>query len=111
MKRYGWAFLLLLSAFQLKAWTQTCDETEMLRKKRIGKIEFYHVSVGAGLGINRNFSAAVQLSLGLGSFRNVFNADAGFRYQFYGPFPQKGKERVSIQQLPFFLSANVNFYR
>lgn len=100
---------LLLSPFFLSA--QVATQNDDLKRKRIGKIDFWHVSIGASAAMNRNLSAGLQLSAGLGSFRNVLNVDMGVRYLFYGSFPRKDVERVSSQQLPLFISLNLNFFR
>lgn len=87
---------------------QTGKEEPSIRQERLSRIDFYHVSVGASFYMNRNVGIAPQLSAGIGSFRNILNGDVGIRYLFLGQFPRKGVERVSVQQLPVFVSLNVN---
>lgn len=90
---------------------QSVDDPAAVRNKRISHIDFYHVSVGASVAMNRNYSFGPQLSFGVGSYRNILNADVGIRYLFEGAFLQRGAERVSLQQLPLFVSLNVNAFR
>jgi len=90
---------------------QNSQETEALKRERLSRIDFWHVSVGASFAANRNFSVGPQLSIGVGSYRNLLNGDFGIRYLFDGPFLKRGEERVSVQQLPVFLSLNLNFAR
>lgn len=102
-------FWLTFLFFTLSA--QTDSSQESVRRQRISRIDFYHVSVGASVAMNRNYSVGPQLSFGVGSFRNILNADVGIRYLFEGAFLQRGAERVSLQQMPIFVSLNVNAFR
>lgn len=102
-------FWLTFLFFTLSA--QTDSSQEAVRRQRISRIDFYHVSVGASVAMNRNYSVGPQISFGVGSFRNILNADVGIRYLFEGAFLQREAERVSLQQLPLFVSLNVNAIR
>lgn len=104
----------MLTGILFFAWTlfaQTVDMKQAAKKQRISHIDFYHVSVGAGVAFNRNICVGPQISAGMGSFRNLLNGDVGIRYQFLGVFPRKGVESVSLQQLPVFVSLNLNVFR
>ena len=106
--------LLILIGLMMFVWMVSAQSDVMskaVKRRRINHIDFYHVSVGANFAMNRNYCVGLQLSAGVGSFRNVLNADIGLRYQFLGMFIRKREERVSLQQLPLFISLNVNVYR
>ena len=109
MKKLRFVAELLLLVWTMSA--QTDDVAQAVRRQRIAHIDFYHVSGGAGFALNHNFCVGPQLSAGIGSFRNLLNGDFGVRYQFLGVFPRKGVESVSLQQLPVFLSLNLNVFR
>jgi hypothetical protein len=109
MNRLGVLLWMVLLVWSVSA--QTDDSQEAVRRQRISRIDFYHVSVGASVAMNRNYSLGPQLSFGVGSFRNILNADVGIRYLFEGALLQRGAERVSLQQLPLFVSLHVNAIR
>lgn len=106
MKKWMLTVGVLFLVWTLSA--QTEDTQDKVRRQRISRIDFYHVSVGADFAVNRNFCVGAQLSVGVGSFRNVLNVDAGLRYRFLGMFPSMGAERLALHQLPVFVSLNVN---
>lgn len=105
-KKYSMAmlFLLLVSV----SYSQTTKEKEMIIKERIRRIEFFHASFGIDVSANKNFYTSPWLSLGVGSFRNLLNADLGVKYTIGNPFFFDDKEHLVPQQLQLFAALQLN---
>ena len=103
-------FVMLL--FSNLALSQTPPkEKETIRKKRLNKVEFYHIGLGLEAGINHNFVIGPMVYAGIGSFRNFFNADAGVKLLWTNPAGSSTKERISHLQLPVFAALSLNLIR
>lgn len=82
-----------------------------LRLKRWRMINKYHFSTGVGAEYNVNTIVTPRLSFGMGSFRNLLNADAGVGYEMVNPVAVKGKESLVLHRVSPFVSTTVNAIR
>ncbi len=89
----------------------TPKEQEALRKKRLNKVEFYHMGVGLETGISHNFVFGPVIYGGIGSFRNLINADIGLKLLWTNPAGSSSKERISHLHLPIFAHLSLNLLR
>lgn len=106
--KIGLSILLLLMTCGLSYANSRCAD---LRQKRLGKIEFHHIGLGFETGFNKNSTMSPFLFYGIGSKRNLFNADIGIKYRFYNPFYQNNKNIVSASYFNPFLTLACNFLR
>lgn len=102
-------FLMQSSLFTVMAQTQ--QEKFTLRQLRFNSIEYYHVGVGIEAEGNENFLIGSKVCVGIGSYRNLFCADVGFKLLWENLLTPSNKECVSQRQLPLFFSASVNVLR
>lgn len=86
-------------------------DMEGLRLKRWRMIDKYHVSVGVGAEYHVNTVVTPRVSLGMGSFRNLLNADAGVDYEMVNPIAVKGKESLGLHRVSPFGSVTLNAIR
>ena len=87
------------------------DDIEGLRIKRWRMIDKYHFSVGLGAEYHVNTILTPRLSLGVGSFRNLLNADAGVGYEIVNPISFKGTESLGLHRVSPFFSIALNAIR
>lgn len=87
------------------------DDVMALRSKRWRMIGKYHFSPSLGIEYNVNTIMSPRLSLGIGSFRNLFNADAGIAYEMVNPFYKRSSESLGIHRVAPFLSTQCNVVR
>ena len=107
---YALVLLLLLMVF-LPTAAQTLQEKDALRRQRFSKIEYYHVGAGFETSVNKNLLVGPKVYAGIGSYRNLFCADAGLKLLWRNPTGSADKERVAMWQLPVFISASANLLR
>ena len=103
--------LLLLLMPLLPVAAQTPQEKTALRTQRFSKIDFYHVGAGVDLGVNENLMVAPKIYVGVGSYRKVLCADVGMKLLRLNPTGPADKERVSMWQLPVFVTVSANVLR
>lgn len=84
---------------------------DRIKIERFSKIEYYHFAVGLDAAIHHNYNVSPKLFLGIGSSRNLLNADMGFKYNFRNPFYESSNENVSIQEFMMFASLHLNVLR
>lgn len=109
-KRHTIILLLLLISL-LPGLAQIQQDQNAIRQQRFSMIEYYHFGVGIEAGMNKNLLLGPKVYVGIGSFRNLFNADIGLKLLWMNPFLPSKEESVSLLQLPLFISASVNFLR
>lgn len=103
---------ILLAAILTSLLGHAQDEDMMaLRSKRWRMIDKYHFSSSMGIEHNVNTVLSPRLSLGIGSFRNLFNADAGVAYEMVNPLYKRGSESIGLHRVAPFLSAQCNVVR
>ena len=104
-------YLLLTILLIQPLCAQTPAEVQTIRNKRLRTIHVHNLSVGIDAGGCDNYFIAPKVYYRLGSQRNLFNADAGFRYLFYNPVMVSDSDYVSSQYVAPFIAANINFAR
>ena len=82
-----------------------------LRLQRWRMIDLYHFSSGVAVEHNANTIVAPRVSLGMGSFRNLLNADIGVGYEIVNPLPRKGMEGLGLHRVAPFVSVTTNIIR
>ena len=95
----------------LPVTAQTPQEKDALRRQRFCKIDFYHVGAGVDLGVNKNLLLGPKIYGGVGSYRNWLCADVGLKLLRLNPTGSADKERVSVWQLPVFVTVSANVLR
>lgn len=102
--------LLLVSS---ASFCSSDDEAlkENLRLRRNSMIDFYHIGLNMDLSAGINNTVDPGFFIGIGSFRNLFNADIGVSYSMKNIIPLDSEESVSVHQLKISLSAKVNCIR
>ena len=101
--------MILLSGIAV-SYAQSPHEKEMLKKERFRRIEFFHASFGADVSANKSVYASPRVSLGIGSRRNLLNADIGLKYKIGNPFFFDDNEHLVPQQLQAFASLQMNLF-
>lgn len=97
-------FLLISSSL----YAQTAKEIEGIRSKRFNRIDMKHFGVGLETGVYENLYLGPKLFYGMGTFRNLFNIDGGFKYMFCSSMYNKYEESISGQFFSVFCSLNFN---
>lgn len=90
---------------------QSIQEKSVLRQERFRKVDFMHVGIGMETGGNVNWFVGSKLFAGVGSYRNMVNADIGIGYRFVNLIGSSSNERIMLQQLPVFASLHLNMVR
>lgn len=112
MKRIGFVILFLGTYIALShAQILGVQEREHMRKQRQSKIELLHIGVGGESAWWNDWQGGLNVYFGLGSPRHLGSVDVGIKYMFSVPMCPISKEKVLLQQLPFFLSAAIHAYR
>lgn len=86
-------------------------EREKVLTHRLDKIEFYHFGIGGDVAINKNYEFGPKVYVGLGSARNLLNADFGLKLMFANPWRNSRHEYVRWYSLPIFVSGSLNAIR
>lgn len=103
--------LYLLLLMPLSVIAQTDREAQTMRQKRYSMIHMHHVGVGIEAEAFENFRVSPRVFYGIGSFRNVLNAEIGLKYVYNHPLLHAGEERVAAHYISPFVAGIVNFYR
>ena len=103
-------FLLLIASNQTHGQSNE-KEKEAVRRSRLDKVEFYHTGVGIEMGAIHNFVFGPLVYAGIGSYRNLINADIGLKLLWTNPVGSSSKERISHLNLPVFASVSLNLLR
>lgn len=100
--------LLFLLFVTITLFSQTTEEKQQIKRQRLSTIDLYHFSIGIDTHFNQNLLFSPKISLGIGSFRNKINADAGIKYTFGGSAFFCDEEHILVSQLPLFASTQFN---
>lgn len=107
--------LRLLIIFQLitvlHVIAQTAPEKTAKRMERLRKIDYMHLGMGVETGGNENWFVSPKVFYGIGSYRNILNADIGICYQLTNLLGSYSNERIMLQQLPVFANLHLNIMR
>ena len=106
MKLLNITVLLLLVSSSLLA--QSFKEMEGIKSKRFNSIDMRHIGVGLETGVYENLYIGSKLFYGLGTFRNLFNMDGGFKYLYMKSLNNKHEESISAQFFSVFYSLSIN---
>ena len=107
-RRIGLILLLMLIASV--SHSQTSLEGNRIIRSRTKMIDFYHVSLGLDISSGKNLYAVPRASLGIGTFRNLLNADIGLKYKLGNPFFFDDEEHLVPQHLIAFASLKLNLF-
>lgn len=99
-------FLLLFATTALFA--QTAEEKARIKRQRLRMIDLFHIGVGLDAHFNRNLFFSPKVSFGIGSFRNIINADVGVKYMVGGSVNDNNDESIMVHQIPIFASVQCN---
>ena len=81
------------------------------RKARYRKIDIQHFGVGMNCGVNENVQFGPKLFYGIGSYRNLLNAEVGCRYVYCISGKKVQYDAVSSQYCSLFFTGDINFIR
>ena len=99
----------LFAIFHVTA--QTDPEKTAKRMERLRNVDYMHVGMGVETGGNKNWFVGPKVFYGIGSYRNILNADIGISYQFTNLLGSSSSERIMLQQLPVFANLHLNIVR
>lgn len=88
---------------------QTTKELKIVRQERISKIHLHHVGIGVDISAYNNYSVGPHFFYGIGTHRNLLNADVGFGYSFANSVRTKHSDAIACQYVGLFASGQVNF--
>ena len=112
MKRAGILIVLLVCvACGASAQELTAKERSHLRKQRQATIDLLHVGVGVEGAFWNDWQTGLKASFGVGSTRHIGSVDVGLKYLVSGPLSSLQNEHIILQQMPFFLSAELHAIR
>lgn len=95
----------------LQAQEIGAQERHRLRKQRQMTIELLHVGLGVEAAFWNDWQTGLKAYFGVGSARHIGSVDIGFKYLVSGPLSSVQQEHITLQQLPFFLSAELHAIR
>lgn len=102
--------LIYLLTVAVPLFSQIREDNARIKKERLNKIEFFHYAVDFETSFKENVYLSPGIMLGVGSFRNLINANIGLRYMFGNPFLGSKDESLVVHQVPLFLSVQCNVY-
>lgn len=111
MKRIAYYIIILFSCLPTTNTAQSKMERDVLLNKRLNKIEYYHFGVGLDAAMNRNYQLSPKVLVGIGSNRNLFNADMGLKLTFSNVFGKSGPEYIRLYAMPIFVEGSINVAR
>lgn len=101
------AFLCFLMLNSI--WAQ--PDYRRIKKERFGRIEYYHFDIGVDAAANYNYSFSPKIAVGIGSSRNLLNADFGLKYNIRNPYFGGRDEYISTQEILLCASLRLNVIR
>lgn len=103
--------IMLFCCFHLTSSAQSKLEREKILDRRLDKIEYYHVGIGTDAAINRNYQLCPKVFIGIGSNRNLFNADAGLKLSLSNVFETGDGEYIRHSSIPVYIAGSINAVR
>lgn len=103
--------IMLFCCLPLTGTAQSKFERDRILDRRLDKIEFYHFGVGMDAAMNRNYQICPKLFIGIGSNRNLFNADAGLKLSLSNVFGTRNGECIRHYSMPIFIAGSINAVR
>ena len=82
---------LLVACLPIGAQTM---QRKALISKRMQQIDYYHAGLGFEVMGAWNFAVGPKLFLGMGTFRNIVNADVGIKFLMFNPVSFNHKENL-----------------
>lgn len=95
----------------LHVTAQTAPEKATKRMERLRKVDYMHIGMGVETGGYENWFVSPKVFYGIGSYRNILNADIGIGYQLTNLLGTNSSERIILQQLPVFANLHLNIVR
>lgn len=111
MKSIVYYIILLFCCLPTTSNAQLKLERDKVLDKRLDKIEFYHVGVGMDAAMNENYQLCPKVFVGIGSNRNLFNADLGLKLTLSNIFGKSGGEYIRQYAMPIFVAGSINAVR
>ena len=102
--------VLCCSICNLSSARTQIDRNRIL-DERLNRIDFYHIGVGVDVAAKQNYMLAPKVYAGIGSNRNLINADFGIKVALSNPFGYAGKEHIRCCAIPLFVSGSLNAVR
>lgn len=109
--RMAYIYTILLFMLTSSAFAQSHKERSKTLNRRLEKVEYYHIGVGMDVAGNENYTFSPKVYVGLGSCRNFYNIDLGFKIASSNLLKSSDAEYISYSFMPFFLSGSVNVVR
>lgn len=110
--RWPFVFITTFSMFiRLTSFAQLQTDRDKIMKERLDKINFYHFGAGIEVAGNKNFTLGSKCYVGVGSSRNLYNVDLGFKFLCSNLIRFSTEEYISSCYMPMFLSGSLNFFR
>ena len=104
-------FLILIILILPKSiFAQSSEDMELIKLKRLNRIDFYHVAFGAEADMYKNFTFAPEIFAGIGSYHNLLTFDIGMKYRCYST-RRIADEKLSLQYFSPFASVDLNLFR
>lgn len=111
MRQIVYYIIILLCCMSITSAAQSKLERDEILDRRLDKIEYYHVGVGMDAAMNKNYQLCPKVFMGIGSNRNLFNADAGLKLSLSNLFGKSSDEYISYYFLPIFVAGSMNAVR
>lgn len=110
MKRL-FVFISFLVLVMPIAYAHSAKNRNNILYNRLNKIEFYHFGIGGDIAINKNYGFGPKVYIGVGSTRNLLNADFGLKLLVTNPWRDAGTDYVRWFSMPIFVSGSINAIR
>ena len=107
--RYSWCIGVMLG-WCVCVWGQTTTD-QKVRDKRTHMIHLHHIGIGAETAMSENVRFSARAYYGIGSYRNLLNADIGVKYALSHPLLHIAEEKITAHYMAPFIAATVNYYR
>lgn len=111
MKKETMTLIILYLLTLIPGYSQSEKEDVILRDKRFSKIDFYHAAIGIDAAVHHNWALSPKIGVGIGSSRNILNADIGLQYKLGNPFYFGNSEYISYSHLAMYASFDINLLR
>ncbi|MBR3855508.1 MAG: hypothetical protein IKM65_05045 [Bacteroidaceae bacterium] len=111
MKKSRITLIILYLLTLIPGYSQSNKEQIILRNERFSKIDFYRAAIGIDAAVHHNWALSPKIGIGIGSSRNILNANIGLQYKLGNPFYFGNNDRISYSHLAMYASLDINLLR